>query len=99
MKYVFVLLIAVAIIWLTFHVLHTMYKHEEEEFLPVNVRDLSYDPETKILRFIGGRSGKMYVYRGSCTVWHSMDGHRLDVMMESKLSDIYNYWKYQNKEK
>ena len=94
MKYGLILLIALAIIGTAFYVLYAMYKRDEEEFLPSNVKDLEYDKETEIMSFKGGRTENPYAVRGSSTVWRTMGGKRLDTLMESKLSDIYDYWRY-----
>lgn len=70
------------------------YRREVAEFLPSNVKNLDYDTTNKILTFEGGRTGKKYKYRGTGTVWYSMDGKRLDTITESQLSSIYFFWQY-----
>ena len=69
-------------------------KKDHDEFSPELVGDINYDPETSELSFVGGRTGKRYVVRGSGTVWHSLSGQRCDTFTESQLSDIYHTWKY-----
>ena len=98
MNYGLTLVISLVIVGVTFLGLYLMWKKDEKEFTPDNVTDLKYDPETEIMSFNGGATGKHYKVRGRCTVWHSMSGKRLDTMMESKLSDIWSYWKYSEKD-
>ena len=99
MELLITLIIGIVIIAVTFYLLHHMYKQDEEEFLPSHVKDLNYDPETEILSFKGGRTGNEYAARGQCTVWHSLSGKRLDTPLEYRLSNIYDYWKYQDRQK
>ena len=73
---------------------YLVWKRDEEEFGPANVTNLKYDPESKVLTFKGGVSGRPYKFRGDCTVWHSMSGRRLDTLMESKLYDLWDYCRY-----
>lgn len=76
----------------------TAYRHHEEEFTPSAVKNFVYDKKSNIMSFVGARTGKVYAFIGSCTVWHDMNGHRLDVFMERRLSDIYHYWQLKKSE-
>ena len=92
-----ILLIAsLVIVAATFSALFFMWRKDDKEFSPEHVRNVRYDPETEILTFEGGVSGAPYKVRGRCTVWRSMSGKRLDTLTESKLSDIWDLWKYNN---
>ena len=88
------LILSLLIVGVTVFFLCRMWKRDAMEFTPSVVTDLKYDPETEILTFKGGVTGKPYKARGGCTVWHSMSGRRLDTLTESKLYDIWAYWKY-----
>ena len=88
------LIVVLLIVGGTFLALYLMWKRDTKEFTPSMVTDLAYDPETETLTFKGGLTGKPYKARGGCTVWHSMSGRRLDTLTESKLYDIWAYWKY-----
>ena len=94
---IIVLLLAAVLVWAAFWIEHPSYR--SKEFAPDKVKDISYDPETEILKFYGAESGDMYMARGSGTVWHSMSGRRLETLTEGMLADIYSYWKYNVKEK
>ena len=82
------------IVGVTVFLLCRMWKRDAMEFTPSMVTDLKYDPESKILTFKGGVTGRPYKFRGDCTVWHSMSGRRLDTLMESKLYDLWDYCQY-----
>lgn len=88
------LILSLLIVGVTVFLLCRILKRDAIEFTPSMVTDLKYDPKTKILTFKGGVTGKPYKARGDCTVWHSMSGRRLDTLTESKLYDIWAYWKY-----
>ena len=66
---------------------------EKKEFDITRAKDIHYDPDTRILTFIGGFSGARHSYVGSCTVWRDMNGRRLDVIHEGWLCDIWRVWK------
>lgn len=93
------MIVSFVIVAATFIILFLMWRKDDKEFSPEHVRNVRYDPETEILRFEGGVSGSPYKVRGRCTVWHTMSGKRLDTIMESKLSDIWDLWEYNDKTK
>lgn len=99
MNGIVVLIISLVVIGALALFFYFMWRKNVNEFIPANVTNLKYDPKAKILFFNGGVTGKPYMARGNCTVWHSMSGKRFDVFMESKLYDIWDYWEYNNKNK
>ena len=80
---IFVLLLAGAATWLLIN-----FKNDRDEFLSSKVSNISYDKATEKLTFNGGVSGEEYSFFGSGTVWRTKDGHRLDTIMERRLTDI-----------
>lgn len=75
------------------------YRHQKEEYVPANVKDLNYDEETQTLTFKGARTGNECTAIGKGTVWRAVSGERFGTTMEGKLADIYMYWKRQNNKK
>ena len=95
-----ILILAISVIFLLTGLVYLGFSirdliREREEFDVTLVKDIHYDPNTRILTFVGGFSGVKRSYRGSCTVWHSMNGRRLDVFHEGWLYDIWSVWKYE----
>jgi hypothetical protein len=88
------LILALLIIGATALFAYIVWKRDRDEYDPSMVTNLKYNPETEIMTFNGGRTGNPYKVRGRCTVWRTMSGRRFDTLMESKLSDIWDYCQY-----
>ena len=93
-------LILIGVILILLVVAIFLENDNNKEFGVEHVKCKSYNPDTSVLSFFGGRTNKFYVFIGSCTIWRTIEGERVCISLESYLADIWSYWKYkENKEK